>query len=158
SDAGPSPLRLALYQEPKVEGALLSVEVASGDILALVGGYDFARSQFDRALQSRRQPGSAFKPFVYGTALTMVDASGHQPYTPASIVQDRPKVYTDQRTGFVWKPENYEKEFYGPITLRRALAHSVNNATLQLCDEIGIDKVIRFARRLGIRSPLEPYL
>jgi penicillin-binding protein 1A len=156
--ATPRPLRLALFQEPKVEGALLSIEVASGDILALVGGYDFERSQFDRALQSRRQPGSAFKPLVYGTALSLADESGHPRYTPASIVQDRPKVYTDQTSGFVWKPENYEKEFYGPITLRKALAHSVNNATLQLCDEIGINTVIRYARRLGIRSPLEPYL
>jgi penicillin-binding protein 1A len=152
------PLRLALFQEPQVEGALLSIEVGTGDILALVGGYDFARSQFDRALQSRRQPGSAFKPLVYGTALSLSDESGRPRYTPASIVHDRPKVYTDHSSGFVWKPENYEREFYGPITLRKALAKSVNNATLQLCDEIGISSVIRYARRLGIRSPLEPYL
>jgi penicillin-binding protein 1A len=95
---------------------------------------------------------------VYGTALSMADESGRPRYTPASIVHDRPKVYTDHASGFVWKPENYEKEFYGPITLRKALAKSVNNATLQLCDEIGIQNVIRYARRLGIRSPLEPYL
>jgi penicillin-binding protein 1A len=158
ADAAARPLRLALFQEPKVEGALLSIEVESGDILALVGGYDFARSQFDRATQSRRQPGSAFKPLVYGTALSLADENGRPRYTPASIVHDRPKVYTDQRSGFVWKPENYEKEFYGPITLRRALAKSVNNATLQLCDEIGIGSVIRYARRLGIHSPLEPSL
>ncbi|HKA16371.1 MAG TPA: transglycosylase domain-containing protein, partial [Myxococcota bacterium] len=156
--SGPRPLRLALFQEPLVEGALLSIDVASGDILALVGGYDFARSQFDRATQSLRQPGSAFKPIVYGTALSLADENGHPRYTPASIVHDRPNVYTDQRSGFVWKPENYEKEFYGPITLRTALAHSVNNATLQLCGEIGIGSVIRYARRLGIRSPLEPSL
>jgi penicillin-binding protein 1A len=154
----PPPLRLALFQEPLVEGALLSIDVASGDILALVGGYDFARSQFDRATQSLRQPGSAFKPIVYGTALSLADETGHPRYTPASIVHDRPKVYTDHRSGFVWKPENYEREFYGPITLRKALAKSVNNATLQLCDEIGIGSVIRYARRLGIRSPLEPSL
>jgi len=152
------PLRLALFQEPQVEGALLSIEVGTGDILALVGGYDFARSQFDRALQSRRQPGSAFKPLVYGTALSLADESGRPRFTPASIVHDRPKVYTDHHSGFVWKPENYEREFYGPITLRKALAKSVNNATLQLCDEISIGSVIRYARRLGIRSPLEPYL
>jgi penicillin-binding protein 1A len=154
----PAPLRLALFQEPLVEGALLSIDVASGDILALVGGYDFARSQFDRATQSLRQPGSAFKPFVYGTALSLADETGHPRYTPASIVHDRPNVYTNHETGFVWKPENYEREFYGPITLRKALAHSVNNATLQLCNEIGIGSVIRYARRLGIRSPLEPSL
>jgi penicillin-binding protein 1A len=154
----PAPVRLALFQDPLVQGALLSIEVGSGDILALVGGYDYARSQFDRATQSRRQPGSAFKPLVYGTALSLSDESGHPRYTPASIVHDRPKVYTDHRSGFVWKPENYEREFYGPITLRKALAKSVNNATLQLCDEIGIGSVIHYARRLGIRSPLEPSL
>jgi penicillin-binding protein 1A len=158
ADAAPRLLRLALFQEPQVEGALLSLEVGSGDILALVGGYDFARSQFDRATQSRRQPGSAFKPFVYGTALSLADEEGHPRYTPASIVHDRPNVYTNHDTGFVWKPENYEKEFYGPITLRKALAKSVNNATLQLCNDIGIGSVIRYARRLGIRSPLEPSL
>jgi penicillin-binding protein 1A len=102
---GPRPLRLALFEEPKVEGALLSIDVASGEILALVGGYDFARSQFDRALQARRQPGSAFKPLVYGAALALTDESGRPRYTPASIVHDRPTVYTDQHSGFVWKPE-----------------------------------------------------
>jgi penicillin-binding protein 1A len=156
--AGPRPLRLALFEEPKVEGALLSIDVASGEILALVGGYDFARSQFDRALQARRQPGSAFKPIVYGAALSLADENGRPRYTPVSIVHDRPQVFTDQRSGFVWKPENYEREFYGPITLRKALAKSVNNATLQLCSDIGIGSVIRYARRLGIRSPLEPSL
>ncbi len=157
-DSDGHPLRLALFQEPQVEGALISIEVGSGDILSLVGGYDFARSQFDRATQSRRQPGSAFKPLVYGTALSLADEAGRPRYTPASIVHDRPKVYTDHRSGFVWKPQNYEREFYGPITLRKALAKSVNNATLQLCDEVGIGSVIRYARRLGIRSPLEPSL
>ncbi len=157
-DGGERPLRLALFQEPQVEGALLSIDVGSGDIVALVGGYDFARSQFDRATQSRRQPGSAFKPLVYGAALSMADDAGHPRYTPASIVHDRPNVFTDQSSGFVWKPQNYEREFYGPITLRKALSKSVNNATIQLCNEIGIGAVIRYARRLGIRSPLEPSL
>jgi len=158
SATAPHPLRLALFQEPVVEGALLSLEVGTGEILALVGGYDFARSQFNRATQSRRQPGSAFKPLVYGTALSLADETGRPRYTPASIVHDRPTVYTDHRSGFVWKPKNYEREFYGPITLRKALAKSVNNATLQLCGEVGIGSVIRYARRLGIRSPLEPSL
>jgi penicillin-binding protein 1A len=154
----PRTLRLALFQEPQVEGALISIDVTSGDIVALVGGYDYARSQFDRATQSRRQPGSAFKPLVYGAALSLADENGRPRYTPVSIVHDRPKVYTDHASGFVWKPENYEREFYGPITLRKALAKSVNNATLQLCDEVGIQNVIGYARRLGIRAPLDPYL
>ncbi len=158
STDAPPPLHLVLFQEPKAEGALLSLDIASGDILAMVGGYDFQRSQFNRATQARRQPGSAFKPFVYGTALTLQSDTGQPRYTPASIVHDRPKVYTDRSTGFIWKPKNYEREFYGPITLRKALAKSVNNAAIQLSDEVGIGNVIAFARRLGVRSPLEPSL
>jgi penicillin-binding protein 1A len=140
-------LRLSLYQEPSVEGALLSLELASGEVLALVGGYDFARSQFDRVTQARRQPGSSFKPVIYGAAL----ARG---YTPASIVFDRPVVYTDEASGFVWRPQNYGRAFYGPITLRDALARSVNNATVHLFRDVGVDFVIAYARRLGIESPL----
>jgi penicillin-binding protein 1A len=152
------PLRLTLMQDPLVEGALLSLDVASGDVLSLVGGYDFARSQFNRATQARRQPGSAFKPLVYGTALSLSGDEGLPLYTPASIVHDRPKVYTDHSTGFIWKPKNYGREFYGPITLRRALAKSINNAAVHLCDEVGVGSVMRYARRLGIRSPLEASL
>jgi penicillin-binding protein 1A len=141
------PPRVALFQEPLVEGALLSLEVGSGEVLALVGGYDYARSQFDRVTQARRQPGSSFKPIIYGAAL----AKG---YTPASIVWDRPVVYTDETSGFTWRPRNYGRAFFGPITLREALARSVNNATVHLFRDVGVDYVIRYARRLGIESPL----
>jgi penicillin-binding protein 1A len=142
-----APVRAALFQEPVVEGALLSIDVATGDVLALVGGYDFARSQFDRVTQARRQPGSSFKPFIYGAAIS-------KGYTPASIVYDRPVVYTDESSGFTWRPRNYGRAFYGPITLRDALARSVNNATVHLFRDVGVDYVIRYARRLGIESPL----
>jgi penicillin-binding protein 1A len=142
-----APVRAALFQEPVVEGALLSIDVATGDVLALVGGYDFARSQFDRVTQARRQPGSSFKPFIYGAAIS-------KGYTPASIVYDRPVVYTDEISGFTWRPRNYGRAFYGPITLRDALARSVNNATVHLFRDVGVDYVIRYARRLGIESPL----
>ena len=151
-------LRVTLHQVPIVQGALVSLDVASGDVVALVGGYDFATSQFDRVTQARRQPGSAFKPLVYGAALAMDDDEGDKRYTPASIIHDRPKVYNDRSTGFIWKPKNYGRAFYGPITLRRALAKSVNTAAVHLCDEIGVGNVIRYARRLGIESPLEPSL
>jgi penicillin-binding protein 1A len=144
-------LRVTLYQEPLVEGALLSLDVASGDVLALVGGYDFERSEFDRAVQAERQPGSAFKPLIYATAL----AHGK---TPASIVHDRPVVYTDEGSGFTWRPENYGRRFLGPLTLREALARSVNNATIHLLRDVGVRPVIEMARRLGIGSPLEPNL
>jgi penicillin-binding protein 1A len=152
------PVRVTLAQTPKVQGALLSFEARTGEVLAFVGGYDFVESEFNRVTQARRQPGSAFKPIIYGTALSEQDAQGHKRYTPASIIYDRPKVYTDQYTGLVWKPKNYGREFYGPITFRKALAKSVNTAAVHLCDEVGIGEVIKFARRLGIESPIEPTL
>jgi penicillin-binding protein 1A len=148
-------LLVGLHQEPVVEGALLSLEVSTGDVIALVGGNDFAKSEFDRVTQARRQPGSAFKPMIYGAALSVVDENGHHLYTPASIVHDRPKVYEDRTTGFVWRPENYGRKFYGPITLRKALAKSVNNAAVHMADQVGVGRVIAYARQLGIRSPLE---
>jgi penicillin-binding protein 1A len=146
--AAPTLRRVTLFQEPVVEGALLSFDVASGEVLALVGGWDFERSQFDRTTQARRQPGSAFKPIIYAAALT-------KGYTASSILYDRPVVYVDESSGFVWRPQNYGRTFYGPITLREALARSVNNATVHLFRDLGVDYVISVARRLGIRSPLQ---
>lgn len=151
----PGPLRVLLEQAPVVQAALLSLEVETGEVLALVGGYDFEQSEFDRVTQARRQPGSAFKPLIYGAALALTDAEGARRFTPASIVHDRPKVYEDRSTGFVWKPQNYGRRFYGPITLRRALAKSINNAAVHLADEVGVDHVIDYAQQLGIESPME---
>jgi penicillin-binding protein 1A len=139
--------RVVLFQEPIVQGALFSFDVASDEVLAMVGGYDFEQSQFNRVTQARRQPGSAFKPLIYAAAL----ANG---YTPASILFDRPVVYTDEESGFVWRPRNYKGSFYGPITMREALARSVNNATVHLFRDVGVDFVIDYARQLGIESPL----
>jgi penicillin-binding protein 1A len=141
-------LRMTLQQEPLVEGALLSLDVELQEVLALVGGYDFQRSQFNRVTQARRQPGSAFKPVIYGAALA-------KDYTPASIIFDRPVVYRDEESGFVWRPRNYGRSFYGPITLREALARSVNNATVHLFRDVGVDFVMDYARHLGIESPLD---
>ena len=146
--AAASVRRATLFQEPTVEGALLSLDVATGEVLALVGGWDFDRSQFNRATQARRQPGSAFKPIIYAAAL----AKG---YTASSILFDRPVVYVDETSGFVWRPQNYGKSFYGPITMREALARSVNNATVHLFRDVGVDYVISFARKLGIQAPLQ---
>jgi len=153
-----APLRVRLAQTPAVQGALLSFDAHNGEVLSFVGGYDFEKSEFNRVTQARRQPGSAFKPIIYGAALAQEDAEGHKRYTPASIIYDRPKVYTDQYTGLVWKPKNYGREFYGPITFRKALAKSINTAAVHLCEEVGIGEVIRYARRLGIESPIEPTL
>jgi penicillin-binding protein 1A len=139
--------RVDLWQEPEAEGALLSMDNESGDILAMIGGYDFARSEFNRAVQALRQPGSAFKPFIYGAALT-------RGFTPVSTVIDRPVVYTDPVTGFVWAPRNYGRRFYGPMTMRDALKKSINNATVHLFRDLGVRYVIDYARRLGIQAPL----
>jgi len=139
--------RVDLIQNPIVQGALFSVEAATGDVLAMVGGYEFRESQFNRVTQARRQPGSAFKPLIYSAAL--MDG-----YTPASILFDRPIVYTDEESGFVWRPRNYKGSFYGPITMREALVRSVNNATVHLFRDVGVGRVIEYARMVGIESPL----
>jgi penicillin-binding protein 1A len=136
-----------LHQLPEVEGALLSFEVDTGAVRALVGGYDYERSEFDRATQARRQAGSSFKPVIYAAALD-------KDYTPASILVDRPVVYEDPESGFVWRPQNYSRKFLGRIPVREALARSVNNATIHLFRDLKVDYVVDFARRLGIESPL----
>jgi penicillin-binding protein 1A len=142
---------LSLDQEPVVEGALIALDPRTGAIKAMVGGYDFKRSEFNRALSARRQPGSAFKPIIYATAI-------ERGFTPATIMVDSPIVFVDQEQKKVWRPENYESKFFGPISLREALAHSRNLATVKLLDRVGIKNVVEFAKRVGITSPLTPDL
>lgn len=142
---------LYLEQEPVVEGALFAMDVGTGHVLAMVGGYDFARSQFNRAMQAMRQPGSAFKPVIYATAMK----AG---MTPASIIIDAPVVKENTTDHEYWKPENYSQQFYGPTTLRTALTHSRNLVTVRLLDKIGVPAVLDSAKQLGIVSPLAPYL
>lgn len=150
--AEPEPIPIfELYQEPEAEGSLVSIDLGSGHLVAMIGGYAFERSQLNRALQSRRQPGSAFKPIIYAAAL-------EQGYTPATIVYDTPIVYVDENSGFQWKPENYSDKFYGPIPLRQALAKSRNVATIKILRDIGLAPVQEMARRLGIGSVLEDNL
>jgi penicillin-binding protein 1A len=117
----------------------------------MVGGYDFERSEFNRAVQARRQPGSAFKTFVYAAA---IEAG----YTQASFVLDSPHLFWDRASKTVWRPRNYGRRFLGWLTLRRALAQSVNNATIQLARRVGVGRVAAMARRLGIDSELGPNL
>lgn len=147
ADAGERRPRMTLFQSPIVQGALLSFENDNGHVLSLVGGYDYARSEFNRATQARRQPGSAFKPLIYGAAL-------EKGYTPVSEVVDRPVVYTDPVSGFIWAPRNYGRHFFGPMPMRNALKKSINNATVHLFRDLGVDFVIDYARRFGIQSPL----
>ncbi len=137
----------SLEQEPIVEGAFIALNPATGTVSAMVGGYDFKRSEYNRAVSAKRQPGSVFKPIIYGTAI-------ERGFTPASILIDNPVIFTDDETHKVWKPENYEKKFYGPTTLRDALTHSRNLATVKLLRQIGIKSVISYAQRIGIESPL----
>jgi penicillin-binding protein 1A len=141
----------SLEQEPVVEGALIALDPRTGAIKAMVGGYDFKRSEFNRALSARRQPGSAFKPIIYATAI-------ERGFTPATVVVDSPIVYVDEQQQKVWRPENYESRFYGPVSLREALAHSRNLATVKLLERVGIKNVIEFAKRIGISSSLAPDL
>jgi penicillin-binding protein 1A len=141
----------SLEQEPLVEGALVSLDPRTGAVKAMVGGFDFKRSQFNRAVSAKRQSGSAFKPIIYATAV-------EKGLTPATIVLDAPIVYVDDEQQKVWKPENYESRFYGPITLREALVHSRNLATVRLLDRVGVPDVVRLAGRLGIKSSLTPDL
>lgn len=138
---------LALEQEPEVQGALLCMENSTGHVKTMVGGLDFNTSQFNRAIQSRRQPGSSFKPFTYAAALD-------KGYTPATIIIDSPIIYTDEEMDWKWKPKNYKEKFYGPTLLRTALIFSRNVVTIKILRDIGIDYVIDYARRFGITSPL----
>lgn len=144
-------LKLDLEQEPEAQGAILSMEVPKGYVRSMVGGKNFLESQFNRALQARRQPGSAFKPIIYAAALD-------KGFTTASIIIDSPVIYYDALKGDNWKPKNFEERFHGPTTLRTALTHSRNVVTIKLLRDIGVPYGIDYARRLGIESPLSPDL
>ncbi|MGB9629894.1 MAG: penicillin-binding transpeptidase domain-containing protein, partial [Thermodesulfobacteriota bacterium] len=139
---------LTLEQEPLVQGALLCIDPKTGYVKAMVGGRDFSESQFNRAIHSRRQPGSAFKPFIYAAAL-------EKGYTPSTILLDSPVEYSDPDSGTYWAPKNYDKDFMGPITFRNALAHSRNVVTVKILEDIGVGHVLKFIKRLGIESPIK---
>ncbi len=140
---------LELVPLPTVQAALVAIDPATRRVLALDGGYDFASSQFNRATQARRQPGSSFKPIVYGAALE----SGR--FTLASVLNDAPDLHRDPWTGKQWRPQNYERDVYeGPMSLRTALAKSKNTVSVRLIEAIGPEAAIDFARRVGIASPL----
>jgi 1A family penicillin-binding protein len=130
------------------EGAIVTIEAQTGYVKAMVGGYDFLRSEFNRAVQAKRQPGSAFKPFIYIAALE----SG---FTPATRIEDSPVSYDAGTNGKAWEPENYDRVFRGPTTLQQAIEESVNVVTVKLQERIGIGKTVQVARRLGITSPLD---
>lgn len=136
---------LSLEQVPKVQAALLCIESETGNVKVMMGGKDFRESQFNRAIQSRRQPGSAFKPIIYAAALD-------KGYTPATMIIDSPIVYEDTEHDFTWKPRNYKEKFYGPTIFRDALTKSRNVVTIKILQDIGIGYAINYAKKLGIKS------
>ena len=141
----------ALRQIPDVGGALVAMDPHTGRVLALVGGWDFHASQFNRAVQALRQPGSSFKPFVYSAALD-------RGYTPSSLVLDAPFVI-DQGPGLPkWKPGNYTHEFFGPSTLRVGVEKSRNLMTVRLAQAIGMEAVVQNAKKFGVVDDLQPVL
>jgi penicillin-binding protein 1A len=140
-----------LRQIPEVSGGMIVMDPNTGRVLAMSGGFSFDQSQFNRATQAYRQPGSSFKPIVYSTALD-------NGYTPSSIVVDAP-IEIDQGSGNVWRPENYSAgKYYGPQTLRFGLEHSVNNMTVRLAQDIGMPIIGEYAKRFGVYDELPNYL
>jgi penicillin-binding protein 1A len=140
-------VKASLDQEPEAEGALLAIKANSGEIVTLVGGTDFQKSQFNRAIQSSRQPGSAFKPFIYAAAL-------ENGYTPSTILMDTPQALGGVDSGLNWKPRNYDGDFKGPMTFRNALEVSRNIPTVRLVQDLGVQKINDFARRFHINADL----
>ncbi|MFC1844898.1 penicillin-binding protein 1A [Thermodesulfobacteriota bacterium] len=138
-------------QGQKPQAAMVVIESGSGKVRALVGGADFSISQFDRATQARRQPGSAFKPIVYAAAM-------EEGFTPESIIIDEPLSLAGTGRGKNWQPRNFDNLYYGPTSLKRGLVHSRNIVAIKLLQEVGIDRVVKLAKEMGIHSKLKPDL
>ena len=144
------PGRFALKQVPAVNGALVALEPRSGRVLAMVGGYSFSVSNFNRATQALRQPGSAFKPFVYATAL-------ENGFSPMSVITDAPISFTDA-TGKVWNPQNDSRRYYGPTIFRNGLVYSRNVMTVRIAQDVGMKKVSANAIKFGVVDQMAPVL
>lgn len=132
-----------LEQEPEAQGALIAMKAQTGEVLAMVGGVDFDKSQFNRSIQALRQPGSSYKPIIYAAAL-------ENGYTPAHIIIDSPEALSGADDSSVWKPKNYDGEFQGAITFRRSLEQSRNVPTIKMAMDIGVKKIIDFSERVGM--------
>jgi len=143
-----SGLILSLEQEPRAQAALLCMEAKTGYIKAMVGGVDFTKSQFNRAIQARRQPGSAFKPIIYAAALD-------RGFTPSSVIIDTPYISPIGEQDKLWKPKNYTEKFFGATLFRTGLIQSRNIITVKILEKIGIAYAIEYARQLGIESNLD---
>jgi penicillin-binding protein 1A len=143
-------LGLELSAEPTANGAAVAIDPATGEIKAMVGGLDFGTSQFNRAVQAHRQPGSSFKPILYSAAL-------EEGWRATDVLLDEPTVFMDPRTDVPYQPENYYKDYRGIVTVRYALEESLNIPTVRLLNLVGYRRVVEQARRMGITSPLQPY-
>jgi penicillin-binding protein 1A len=141
----------SLEQPPAVEGAILALDNRTGQVKAMVGGHSFERSKFNRATQALRQVGSSFKPIVYTAAID-------RGYTPVSILMDAPVSFNAGAGQPLYSPQNYDHKFEGGVTLRHALEDSRNVPAVRLMDQLGARQVIAYARRLGLESPIPPYL
>jgi penicillin-binding protein 1A len=144
-------LDLGLEQEPQVDGAILAVDNKTGEIKAMVGGYAFEKSKFNRAIQALRQTGSTFKPIIYTAAL-------EHGFSAATIIQDEPFSYVDEWTGELWEPHNHKGDFLGPLTFRRGLELSRNVVTARILQAITPQVGLEYARKFGITSELKPYM
>jgi penicillin-binding protein 1A len=150
-DKGKKKLDLALEQEPEVDGAILVVDNKTGEIKAMVGGYAFQKSKFNRAIQALRQTGSTFKPIIYTAAL-------EHGFSAATIIQDEPFSYIDEWTGQLWEPRNHKGDFLGPLTLRRGLELSRNAVTARIMEAITPAVGVTYAKKFGITSDLKPFM
>ncbi len=140
----------ALKQIPKIQGAIIVIDPHTGRVLAMQGGWKFDNSQYNRTTQAKRQPGSAFKPFIYLTAL-------QEGFTPSTLVLDAPFEYED-RPGHFWRPKNYSDKFYGPTPIRVGVEKSRNLMTVRLAHHIGMDKIVNTAEEFGVYNDLQPHL
>jgi penicillin-binding protein 1A len=143
--------KVSLEQPPELQGAVLALRPSTGAVVAMVGGYSFSESKFNRAVQARRQPGSAIKPFIYAAAF-------ERGFTPADAVMDEPTVFFDAASGYPYLPENYEHDHEGLVTLRHALQKSRNVPTVRLLNRIGIAAAVEETRRFGFKGHVSPYL
>ncbi|HEV8315996.1 MAG TPA: PBP1A family penicillin-binding protein [Vicinamibacterales bacterium] len=148
---GSQPVEATLEQQPNVEGALLAIDNRTGQIRAMVGGFSFARSKFNRATQAHRQMGSGFKPIVYTTAID-------RGFTPVSVFIDEPVSFNAGEGQPRYEPQNYDRKYEGPVTLRRALEQSRNIPAVKAMNEIGPRNVVEYARRFGFPEKFQPYL
>lgn len=149
-DAAGAITKVKLEQDPEIDGALVAIEVGSGEIVAMVGGYDYDASEFNKATQAKRQLGSGFKPLYYATAL-------ERGLRPSTTILDEPTVFVDPWNGSEYKPENYYEKYYGRVTMREALERSLNIASVRLLNYVGYDHAIQTARRCGVEAELNPY-